>query len=306
MDVYAPNYYKDFKCIAQDCKHSCCIGWDIYVDEATLEKYKRLDTELGAELMRSITRDGDGAYIERRADGGCPMLTENGLCRLIIDEGEDHLCDICRLHPRFFNEIGERAEVGIGISCEAACSLVLLGREPMQLVKIGEKNGSARFEFDALADRDRALAIISRTDIDYYTKLAYIKEQYDVSTDFYTVTEWIDLFSELEILDEKWRELLTEAQNCKKPRVLEAEKPILERFLEYAVFRHVSAASNTEQLRARVGFALVSAEMFEIICSGQPSLSIDDMLDIARMYSSEIEYSEDNTATLIFEFECHI
>ena len=36
MDVY-PNYYDKFKCIANRCKHSCCIGWEIDIDEDTME-----------------------------------------------------------------------------------------------------------------------------------------------------------------------------------------------------------------------------------------------------------------------------
>ena len=29
MTVTVPSYYKDFKCIADKCRHSCCIGWEI-------------------------------------------------------------------------------------------------------------------------------------------------------------------------------------------------------------------------------------------------------------------------------------
>ena len=33
MKTYAPNYYKSFKCIADRCRHSCCKGWNVYLDE---------------------------------------------------------------------------------------------------------------------------------------------------------------------------------------------------------------------------------------------------------------------------------
>ena len=32
-----PNYYDKFKCIADRCKHSCCIGWEIDIDDDTME-----------------------------------------------------------------------------------------------------------------------------------------------------------------------------------------------------------------------------------------------------------------------------
>ena len=38
MKLYAPEYYKQFQCIADKCTHSCCIGWEIDIDEITDEK----------------------------------------------------------------------------------------------------------------------------------------------------------------------------------------------------------------------------------------------------------------------------
>ena len=43
MKLYAPAYYKEFACIADRCKHSCCIGWEIDVDDDARELYDTLD-----------------------------------------------------------------------------------------------------------------------------------------------------------------------------------------------------------------------------------------------------------------------
>ena len=32
MLVY-PDYYPEFRCSASACKHNCCIGWEIDIDE---------------------------------------------------------------------------------------------------------------------------------------------------------------------------------------------------------------------------------------------------------------------------------
>ena len=38
MKIYAPAYYRDFKCIADKCKNICCkAGWGIEIDD---DKYK--------------------------------------------------------------------------------------------------------------------------------------------------------------------------------------------------------------------------------------------------------------------------
>ena len=40
MQLFAPTYYKKFKCIADRCQHNCCIGWEIDIDGETPERYK--------------------------------------------------------------------------------------------------------------------------------------------------------------------------------------------------------------------------------------------------------------------------
>ena len=39
MIAITPDYYNKFKCIANRCRHSCCIGWEIDIDDSTLQKY---------------------------------------------------------------------------------------------------------------------------------------------------------------------------------------------------------------------------------------------------------------------------
>ena len=36
-----PDYYHEFSCVAGKCEDTCCAGWQIVADEASLEKYKR-------------------------------------------------------------------------------------------------------------------------------------------------------------------------------------------------------------------------------------------------------------------------
>ena len=57
--IRVPDYFIDFKCIADRCKHSCCRNWDIYVDSESLEKYR---TDMGdcSWLTKSLCEDEDG------------------------------------------------------------------------------------------------------------------------------------------------------------------------------------------------------------------------------------------------------
>ena len=123
MKQIAPSYYKKFKCIADKCKHSCCIGWEIDVDEQTDEYYKTVGGELGKRLGESIDRSTELSHFVLSADERCPFLNKNGFCDIISALGEDALCQICADHPRYRNFYSDRTEIGLGLCCEAAAEL---------------------------------------------------------------------------------------------------------------------------------------------------------------------------------------
>ena len=124
MKLYAPKYYEEFKCIADKCTHSCCIGWEIDVDENSYKKYKKSKCQYAKAVLSSI-ENGDTPHFALKENDRCPHLDERGLCKIIINMGEGYLCDICREHPRFYNFTNYGKEVGIGMSCPEACRIIL-------------------------------------------------------------------------------------------------------------------------------------------------------------------------------------
>ena len=79
MKTVVPNYYDKFSCIASACKHSCCKGWEIDIDEETYSLYKCFDGEIGDRLKRCISLD-DTPHFVLEEDERCPFLNEKGLC----------------------------------------------------------------------------------------------------------------------------------------------------------------------------------------------------------------------------------
>ena len=79
MKLYAPGYYKNFKCVADKCNHSCCVGWEIDVDEKTLEKYKNLNNDYKKTIIESISLEG-APHFRLTCGERCPHLDEKGLC----------------------------------------------------------------------------------------------------------------------------------------------------------------------------------------------------------------------------------
>ena len=77
MIYIKPSFYDDFKCIASRCKDNCCIGWEIDVDQPTLEKYK-----FHPEIMQKISLDGTPHFVLGERDR-CPFLQKDNLCEII-------------------------------------------------------------------------------------------------------------------------------------------------------------------------------------------------------------------------------
>ncbi|MBQ4089026.1 MAG: flagellin lysine-N-methylase, partial [Clostridia bacterium] len=161
MKLVAPDYYSDFKCIADECVHSCCVGWEIDIDEESYERFMKLPGEIGERVRKSISVGEDGPYFHMTNDGKCPFLNANGLCDMIIEMGEDCLCQICDDHPRFRNFWGDREEIGLGLCCEAAGMLILGRKECVKEVVLDDdcKN-------DVLSDEEEEILEYRRELID--------------------------------------------------------------------------------------------------------------------------------------------
>ena len=102
MTTYWPDYCQDFKCKAGDCVHTCCAGWVIGIDKDSLARFKA-DPDVTCKIK-------DGCFVLEE-DGRCPFLRDDNLCEMIIRHGENYLCDICKEHPRFYNEFDDHTEV---------------------------------------------------------------------------------------------------------------------------------------------------------------------------------------------------
>lgn len=132
--ILQPNYYDDFKCIADKCKDNCCIGWEIDIDEITFNKYISVKGELGKRLKNEIATENGVHYFKLKEHDRCPFLNKDNLCDIICELGENGLCQICNDHPRYFNNYGNITEKGLGLACEEACRIILTQSTPTCIV----------------------------------------------------------------------------------------------------------------------------------------------------------------------------
>ncbi len=128
MILRTPHYYKDFVCIASECKDNCCVGgWQIDIDDETAQYYISVPGEFGERLRESI--EYTDAYCFKLKNGQCPFLDSKGLCEVYKHLGEDKLGVVCAQFPRFSEYFGNIKETGIGLACEEAERIIFSDRE---------------------------------------------------------------------------------------------------------------------------------------------------------------------------------
>lgn len=294
MKIFAPDYYHRFKCIAGQCRHSCCIGWEIDIDSDTCAFYKSVEGELGRRLSRDIT-EVDGVPCFRLAeDERCPFLNRDNLCDIILELGEDALCDICAYHPRFRNFFDGRTEIGLGLCCEAAARLILGSRDTVSLAEIepGEEEISDEVT-DFLELRDGVFALLQDRGLSIGERINRIMREYDITLPNMNPAQWIDFFLSLERLNDKWGEVLSRAKNSPIPES-KVDDITTVQLLVYFVYRHLADGLYDGKIRERLAFSLVSAG---IVCNVADYCG--DVFEAARMYSAEIEYSQENIDALL-------
>ena len=304
MKLIAPNYYGQFRCIADKCRHSCCIGWEIDIDPITREKYRQVPGNFGARLNASI-EDGEVAVFRLGENERCPMLNANGLCDLITELGEENLCQICADHPRFRNFYADRTEIGLGMCCEEAARIILSSQEPMKLVTI-EDDGAAEApdedEQDLLAFRDKLISMVQDETMPLDARLDALLDAVDFAI---PETDWAEVYRGLERLHPAWD---VQLENISlhlndAPRGL-SDRPLAPfgayaNFAAYLLYRHLPGALQDDDIPGRVAFCVLSTRVLMALCAATDDCTLADCIEYARMYSAEIEYSEDNIAALL-------
>ena len=298
MKLYAPKYYREFRCIASRCRHSCCIGWEIDVDQQTLARYRALRDGYGRVVADSID-ESDTPHFRLGAGERCPHLNETGLCRIILSLGEEYLCEICREHPRFYHRTPHGMEVGLGMACEEACRIILASDDYAQMVEIGSVDAEEEdaADFDATELRQGVYALLADRSVAYAARREALARSFALSDTLEDDTAWRALLSSLEYLNEADRqEFLRYSYDAP---ISSAREAVAERALAYFIFRHGSDAKTPADFRAALGLSLLCERLLLTMTVGG---SAEDFAVAARMLSEEIEYSEDNTQAILEMF----
>lgn len=132
MRYRKPEYYDTFQCAAGQCPDTCCAGWQIAIDEDSLEKYGALKGDFRNRLINGIDWL-EGCFLQHK--GECCLLNEEKLCDLVIECGEDFLCETCAQYPRHVEEFKGVRERTLSLSCPVAAKIILEQQTPVHILE---------------------------------------------------------------------------------------------------------------------------------------------------------------------------
>lgn len=337
MKLITPAYYDKFVCSADKCSDNCCVGWEIDIDEETALLYGKTEGGFGKKLKENITASFPKSFILKGER--CPFLNGNNLCEIIINMGEDFLCQICRDHPRFFEWYGDIKEGGIGLCCEEGARLILESEAPLDFCEkeIPFEDGGeidaelfsqllfARKEiFRCLTDKKHSLYEKTSAVLNYAEKVQFLIDNYaevipeisfgENEKNESDIMGILDSYSSLEPVDENWEPYLKGLkENADKA---EKEKALTEKhrinLLVYFIYRYFLKGTFDGEILSKVKFAFVSTAFIELMYKHKrqqkPLEDFEDIVKSCVLYSKQTEYSQENLdliRDMTYEKECY-
>ena len=326
MITRIPDYFHDFRCLAGDCPDTCCGQWEIVVDEAAKKRYLSVDGALGARIRNALTNI-DGEDCMKLENGRCPLLTQDGLCPIVTQLGEDFLSTTCHTHPRFTEIYGGLQETMLSISCPEAARLLLDREKPLCFVteidgELPEPDDLDADEFDLLLGaRQTAFALVQDRSRPLSDRLALLlcfaaRLQEHLTSDLpfcellcrrYEDPGYLDkqlirirrkrrhgtmvrirqLLYAAEQLGDEFPALLRELERVD----LKENEIQLEHLTVYFLFRWWLKAACNDKLWQQAAAAVVS-----VLTIAGLAKHTGGILPAAKLYSKEIEHSEENMA----------
>ena len=278
-----PKFYKNFLCKADKCKHSCCKGWEIDIDEETAGKYLAMTGELGAEIRQNIGKNEDSYFFKLTEDERCPFLQKNGLCKIILNIGEENICEICTMHPRFFTMLDDVELCGVGLSCEKTCEL-LLGDENDLVFYIEDTEEELSFS--------EVLAVIG-------LNLPNEMQEFSLAVNAENINKVLEIMAKTEPIDENWSKELSIMQDMdnvelKAKEYLEnSDKNILNKIYKYILYRQLERLVDID-IEALINYAQYSI-LFIIL----HTMISKELGESVRRWSEQIEYDTDNVDLIL-------
>lgn len=269
-EIRKMKLYDDFQCIADQCRFTCCEGWDIAVDTDTYDRWNR--SEQASYFNRNVRKNKQKPEYSVKLDSGkkCPFLRDDGLCDIVSTFGETRLPDTCRSFPRITNCFEGITEHSLSCACPEVVSMLNQDNTGSELC--GEPLSDAVKPL-GLRIRDAMLAIATGTKHSINTKILL---SFNLLTD---IRDEIDIVAGAE--KEGTDNLTPEHKEIKKEST---EKEQVELIILELINQYLDPEYQTAQIEFYQGIEVHPTDSW---------LEINELfLDITQNYHEERQYKE--------------
>ena len=178
--------------------------------------------------------------------------------------------------------------------CEEAARLVITYKEKVK-IPIDACDDEEEVFFNM---REQVFSILQDRDWTMAERLENLMLFYDLAI---PDKDWVKIFQSLERLDEGWSEKI-QLLNKKEQSLTGGWDSAFEQIMVYFVYRHLPEGMYDGRIKERLLFATLSTNIIRKLFS-MGEQTEENLVEICRMYSSEIEYSEENIEKLLDELE---
>lgn len=370
-----PKYYEDFSCIAGACEDTCCAGWEIDIDDESYSYYMQVEGEFGKRIRENIKEydikeeqyESHGFCLTERKR--CPFLNEHNLCDIILNLGEEAICDVCTYTPRNFLEYGGVREISISPSCAEAGRLIFgqknkvtfCERESGEALSIVEEEDDILWAKQVMQIRDGAIFLFQNREKPLHERVAdgicyahkiqeyFNREDYDgaerfaknvleeehvayqqlhrIKTECESRQERIldcynafcmrvRAYSELDSIGDEWETTLQGiwkvflSESGKENYLHQREAYMqyieqenrefeFEQMLVYEAFLFLGRCVDDDNFWGKMQYVIAGYLMMKDMDTlrfyeKNQHFTLEDRIDIARIYAKEIEHSQDN------------
>jgi lysine-N-methylase len=138
-----PRYTTSFSCLGPTCPDTCCSAWDVGIDGETHEKWQTISLHKDGPPLAARSRlvpageshgVGIRALVDRLSTGECVWLTQDKLCGVQLELGEDLIPKVCHTYPRGLVQRDRHISMFMTLGCPQAARLALADASAMDMV----------------------------------------------------------------------------------------------------------------------------------------------------------------------------
>ncbi len=328
MKIRTLNFYDGFKCIAGECKHNCCVGWEIDIDEDSLNNYRALincrKRNNRIALSGKLSEEKSGKNLERDRLGlrikkgvnfrkrrfkmkkrRCSFLNENNLCDLILKAGENALCTVCREHPRYRTYSSEFIDFGYGLCCDKAADLIIdFNKAPSEVIR---ENNSKKADYEEIFNDDnrpdvertafslgrKVCSFLFSDNCSFNQKICKILDCIGVNEKSFFGINYKKTLLKCEVLYKSWKKKVKRANFINRFDFSESDAIKYRNIFIYFIHRHIGGSTDEWDAKTRILFAVFGVYVINCV-KDLYGEGVSALKEAAINFSAEIEYSENN------------